>query len=164
MPQYTPEQFLRICKRLPEEIKDVLFADETGDLIYDICQKYDVLTNLNKIADLVREVLIGSLDPGDLQAALGKELRVGPENTKRIAQEIDHFIFGPIRDNLDVLYNKKPAPAAQSAFGHPPAETSSAEAEPTNYRAAEAPTKKGAYKKSSKDSYRELVVEPEEEK
>ena len=156
MPQYTPEQFLRICKKLPEEIKEVLFAEDTGNLIYDICQKYDILKNLDKIVDLVREVLIGSLDPDDLQQALAKELKVGPETTKRIAQEIDHFIFGPTRDSLDVLYKKKPAVSAQPTFVRPPTESSMGDKELKRPRAIKGSTKK--------DVYRELIEEPKEEK
>lgn len=156
MSQYTPEQFLRICKRLPEEIKEVLFAEETGDLIYDICQKYDILKNLGKIVDLVREVLIGSLDPDDLQEPLKKELKVEAETAKRITQEIDHFIFGPIKDSLDVLYKKKPAAPAQSTFVRPSTESSLSDEELKRPRVVKGTTKK--------DVYREPVGGPEEEK
>ena len=37
--KYTKEQFWKLYETLPQELKDTLFAEETGDDIYNICKR-----------------------------------------------------------------------------------------------------------------------------
>jgi len=72
--KYTSEQFWQLYKKLPQELKDALFAEETGNNIYEICKRNEIEENLEEIVDYVGQVLLGVLPPEDFQKTLEKEL------------------------------------------------------------------------------------------
>lgn len=111
--KYSSEQFWKLYKKLPQELKDALFAEETGDDIYDICKRNKAEKSLGKIVDYVGQVLLGLLPPDDLQAALEKELKA--EQAKKVAQEIKRFIFYPVKSGLEDLYQAEIEPLVKSA-------------------------------------------------
>lgn len=105
--KYTSEQFWKLYEKLPQELKDALFSDETGNNIYEVCQRNEVGENLEDIVDLVGQVLTGVLAPDDFQGILEKELKLEKEIAKKTAQEINRFIFYPVRTELEKLYQTK---------------------------------------------------------
>lgn len=110
--EYTKEQFWKLYEKLPQELKDVIFAEETGDNIYDISKRNGILEKLDQIVEYVGQVLIGVLPPDELQETLEKELELDKERAKRIGQEINRFIFYPVKANLEELYKIEIAPPA----------------------------------------------------
>ena len=110
--KYTPEQFWKLYEKLPQELKDALFAEETGDNIHDICERNGVLENLDQVVDYVGRVLVGLLPPDDLQETLERELEIDKERAKKIGQEINRFIFYPVKASLEELYKIEMVPIA----------------------------------------------------
>jgi len=110
--KYTPEQFWKLYEKLPQELKDALFAEETGDNIHDICERNGVLENLDQVVDYVGRVLVGLLPPDDLQETLERELEIDKERAKKIGQEINRFIFYPVKAYLEELYKIEMVPIA----------------------------------------------------
>ena len=102
--KYTSEEFWKLYEKLPQELKDALFAEETGNNIYDICKKNGVEENLEAIVDLIGQVLVGVLVPEDFQETIEKELRLEKKAAKKITQEINRFIFYPVKPALEQLY------------------------------------------------------------
>ena len=102
--KYTQEQFWELYEKLPQELKDALFAEETGNNIYDICKKNGAEKNLEAIVDSVGQVLVGVLAPEDFQENLEKEMGFKKETAKKIAQEINRFIFYPVKPALEQLF------------------------------------------------------------
>ena len=102
--KYTSEQFWKLYEKLPQELKDALFAEETGNNLYEICQKNGIEEDLDEIVDLVGQVLVGVLAPEDFQGALEKELKLKKESAKKVSREINRFIFYPVRPALEELY------------------------------------------------------------
>ena len=102
--EFTKEQFWKLYKGLPRELKDALFAEETGNNIFAVCEKNDVGDNLRGIVDYVGQVLIGVLPPEDFQQTLEKELKLKKDTAKKIAQEINRFVFFPVKESLAALY------------------------------------------------------------
>ena len=102
--KYTKEQFWKLYEKLPQELKDALFAEETGDNIYDVCKRNEVEEHLGEIVDYVGQVLVGVLAPEDFQNTLEKELNLEEGVAKKVAQEINRFIFYPVRPVLEQLY------------------------------------------------------------
>jgi len=102
--KYTSEQFWELYEKLPQELKDALFAEETGNNLYEICQKNGIEEDLDEIVDLVGQVLVGVLAPEDFQGALEKELKLKKESAKKVSREINRFIFYPVRPALEELY------------------------------------------------------------
>jgi hypothetical protein len=111
--KYTKEQFWKLYEKLPQELKDALFAEETGNNIYEICKRNEVEKYLGEIVDFVGQVLLGLLPPNEFQETLERELKLEREKAKRIYQEIHRFIFYPVRSGLEELYKIEIAPPAQ---------------------------------------------------
>ena len=102
--KYTSEQFWKLYEKLPQELKDALFSEETGNNIYESCKRNGVEENLEEIVDYVGQVLVGVLPPEDFQETLERELKLRKEVAKKVAQEINRFIFYPVKPALEELY------------------------------------------------------------
>ena len=100
---YTPEQFWKLYEKLPQDLQDAVFSEETANNIYTICDRYDI-NEISKVAKIVGFVLLGVLPPDELYETLLKELDIDPETAKRANQEIIRFIFYPVRKSLEGLY------------------------------------------------------------
>jgi len=120
--KYTSEQFWKLYEKLPQELKDALFAEETGNNIYDICKRYGILENLEEIVEYVGQVLVGVTPPDEFQEALEKELKLEKDIAKKTAQEINRFIFYPVKPLLEELYKIEIAPPAAPKVAPPPEE------------------------------------------
>ncbi|MDO8663340.1 MAG: hypothetical protein Q7K28_00655 [Candidatus Wildermuthbacteria bacterium] len=103
--KYTSEQFWKLYENLPRELKDALFSEETGNNTSEICKKYEAEKNLGEIVDCIGAVLVGVLPPEDFQKELEKEIKMEKETAKKVAQEINRFIFYPVKPALEQLYN-----------------------------------------------------------
>ena len=120
--KYTSEQFWKLYEKLPQELKDALFAEETGNNSYDICKRNKILENLDQIVEYVGQVLVGVLPPEEFQEVLEKELKLEKEVAKKVSQEINRFIFYPVKSSLEELYKIEIAPPAKPTKITPPPE------------------------------------------
>ncbi len=129
--KYTSEQFWKLYENLPQELKDAFFAEETGDNIFEICKRNDATEEQGDITDYVSRVLVGILPPEDLQKELEKEVGLKKEVAKKVAQEINRYIFYPVKPALEELYKIEIAPPAKPTKITPPPEaTAPPEEEP----------------------------------
>lgn len=109
MPRYTSEQFWKLYDKLPQELKDAVFAEETGDAIYDVCKKNETMEYLFDIVEYVGRVLLGVLPPEEFQEILEKEVKLPNETAKKVSREIYRQIFYPVKVALESLYTIKTA-------------------------------------------------------
>lgn len=106
MVNYSQEQFWKIYKTLPEELQEALFSTEAADFVYNICEE----NNIEKSAEIIKyisDVLIGLLPVEEFQKTLEKELGIEKETAKKVAREINRFIFLPVRPFLERLCETK---------------------------------------------------------
>ena len=120
--KYTREEFWKLYEKLPQELKDALFAEETGNNIYETCKRNGVENNLDQIVEYVGQVLVGVLPPDEFQATLEKEVKLNKDVAKKVAQEINRFIFYPVKSSLEELYKIEIAPPAKPKVVPPPEE------------------------------------------
>jgi hypothetical protein len=129
--EYSKEKFWKLYETLPQELKDALFSEETGNNIEDICKKNTAEENMGKIVDYVGKVLLGVLSPADFKEALEKDLGIDSEKARKIDQEIFRTIFYPVKSALeqiskaesspsDNLTEKTPAPLKEENIPSPP--------------------------------------------
>ncbi len=140
--KYTPEQFWKLYKKLPQELKDALSAQEIGNDIYEICERNDILDKHKQILVLVSRVLLGTLPPKEFEEMLKKELKLTKETIKKVIREINRFVFYPVRSLLEELYEIEITPSLPEKSGLV-AKT------PVPEKKESAPPKK--------DTYRELI-------
>ena len=99
-----PEKFWKLYKGLPQELQEVVSSEKTGEEVFDICERYQILEKGEAILDLVGLVLIGLLPPEDFQLALEKDLKLSPEIAEKVSREIFRFIFFPVKFSLEKIY------------------------------------------------------------
>ncbi len=104
-PQYTKDQFWELYKKLPPELKKAVSSNKTSDNLYEICKKYKILSNLYEIAEYVGQTLLGVLAPTDFQSIIEKDLEIELSSAKKVSQEINRFIFYPVKATLTEIYN-----------------------------------------------------------
>jgi len=138
MPEYTKEQFWKLYEKLPEELKDAIFSEETANDIGDICERNRVEDEkASEVAKYTGRVLLGVLLPDEFQKTLEKEVGLEKEVAKKVAQEISRFVFFPVKESLASLYKVEAAPPTRPSIeAAPPKEKPAEEVEkkPDIYR------------------------------
>lgn len=131
MEELSQDELWAIYNTLPDALKDAIFSEDTADAIWNICKLYDV-DKTSEIAKLVGQVLMGLLPPELFEETLRDELNLSADIAKKVGMEIEHFIFNPVKDDLDGLYEEES-------------------------KSKEKPTKKEPEKPKKEDVYREPV-------
>ncbi len=102
--KYSTEEFWKLYKNLPRKIKDLLFEEEVGLNVSKVCRRNEVEGNFDQIMDWVTEVLLGLLSPEEFKKSLEKDLVLREKNPEKIYREINRFIFFPVKEELNSLY------------------------------------------------------------
>ena len=149
MPQkITSKKFWELYEKLPQELKDTLFAEDTGNNIYEVCQKNEIPEHLEEVVNYIGQVLLGILAPEDFQKTLEKEVGLEKDKAKKVAQEINRFIFYPVKPSLEQLYKLEITPTEKAAGEVKPAVGAKPEVKPTEEveEKPETPFKKDTYR------------------
>jgi hypothetical protein len=129
MKTYSKEEFWKLHEKLPQELKDALWAPETGDAIYEACKRHEATDYLESIVELTGHVLMGLLLPQDFQEAVEK-LGVKKEAAKDISHEINRFVFYPVKPALEQLHRMEIEVTAKVVTPQPPEESEEKPEEP----------------------------------
>ncbi len=117
--KYKKEQLWKLYEKLPDELKEAVFSGETADSIYDICQRNEIDEMVSEVASIVGHVLLGVLPPDEFEEAIKKELKLENDLAKKVAQEINRFVFYPVKSSLEELYGTEIAPPARPKTAPP---------------------------------------------
>ncbi|KPJ57556.1 hypothetical protein AMJ49_00325 [Parcubacteria bacterium DG_74_2] len=110
--EYPLEQTWKLYEKLPPELKEAIFSESTAEDIWNICTGNEVAGDkISEIARYTGWVLLGLLPPDELQVTLEKELNLESEIAKKIAREINRYIFFPVKASLEELYKIEITPA-----------------------------------------------------
>ena len=107
------KEYLKLYKKLPEELQDLLSSEDMGDSLENICVKYNILSYLYDINDSVGNVLLGLLAPNKFEETIQKKINIDKEKAKSITREINRFVFYPVKSLLEDMYNMEIAPLAK---------------------------------------------------
>lgn len=108
MLSYPPEKLWPIYEKLPKELQEAIFSEQTAGSISDICTRNGIKDDkVSQIAKYTGYVLLGVLSPSKFQETLEKEASLSPEQTEKVSLEISRFIFLPIKESLHVLYSEE---------------------------------------------------------
>ncbi|MCD6528228.1 hypothetical protein J7K44_01155 [bacterium] len=111
MTEYTREQLWKLYKKLPEELKDAIFSEDTANSIGEICERNGIEEKTSEVARYTGRVLLGILPPDEFQTALEKEVGLVKDKAKKVAREINRFVFYPVKESLVSLYRTEIPPA-----------------------------------------------------
>ncbi len=105
MTNYTREQLRTLYLKLPPEIKEMASSDEATAVILKTCEDNQIVNErVTQISALTRNVLFGLLPPKEFQTTVEKEMGLDAAVAKKISQEINRFIFFPVKESLASLY------------------------------------------------------------
>ena len=112
--QYTKSQLWELYKKLPEELKEAISSLENADNIYNICGQNNIPEEIiPDISKFIGYVLLGILPLDQFQNTLEQELKIEKETAKKISQEINRFVFYPVKPLLEDLYKTEINPPAE---------------------------------------------------
>jgi hypothetical protein len=112
--EYSKEQLWKLYEKLPQELKEAVFSEETSDSIWEACIKNKIEGNeISEVARYTGRVLLGILPPAEFRETLEKEVKLDKEQAKKVAQEINRFVFYPVKSSLEVLYEIEITPPAK---------------------------------------------------
>ena len=112
--EYSKEQLWKLYEKIPQELKEAIFSEDTAESIWEICSRNGIEDErISEIARYTGRVLLGILPPADFQETLEKELKLGKEVAKKVSQEINRFIFYPVKPALEQLYQIGIAPSEE---------------------------------------------------
>lgn len=117
--EVTPQQYWKLFKDLPPQLKEALSSEETANSLEEICRRYNIFNISYEFVEYVGQVLLGLLPPDELQETLKKELRLKKDKAKKLARETYRMVFYPVKSSLEELYEMEIAPLATEKIEAP---------------------------------------------
>jgi hypothetical protein len=102
----SKDELWEIYRSLPDDIKDAIFSEDTAEAIWNICQ-INKIEQVSEMAKLAGRTLMGLLPPKDFEQALKQTLKLEEKTAQKIATEMEHYIFNPVKDDLDFIYEEE---------------------------------------------------------
>ena len=107
LPQYPPEQLQRLLEKLPKELLDTIYSEQTAETIGNICEQYGIEDErASDIAKYAGQVLVGLLLPSGFEDAIRKNVELPEVLVKAISSEINRFIFYPVKASLEQIHKQ----------------------------------------------------------
>lgn len=108
MPNYPPEQLWPLYEKLPKDLQQAIFSEETAETISDVCTRYGLAEEkISEVAKYTGYVMLGLLPFDEFQKTLKEELKLENDSAEKVALEIFRFVFFPLKENLEALYKIK---------------------------------------------------------
>lgn len=105
--QIPKEEFWKLFKTLPEEIKEAIFSPETHETLSRIEEKYQLDEKSGIfLGRATINVLLGLLSPDEFKETLIEEGGFPKEIANSINHEVWRYIFFPIKSQLETFYTK----------------------------------------------------------
>ncbi|MDD2732042.1 MAG: hypothetical protein PHI53_02485 [Candidatus Pacebacteria bacterium] len=105
MADYSKDQLWDLYESLPKELQKAIFSSENADKIYNIAVKNGLEEeNIPIVSKYTGYVLLGIMPPDEFQKTIKKDLKLSEQTAKKIALEINRFIFYPVKNSLEALY------------------------------------------------------------
>lgn len=107
-PEQASVGYLDIIEELPIAIKGMISSVETVSYIKGLSRAYDTSEEGQAaIAFAILEITIGKKTTTQLSAILSTELKLPNNKAQKMALEIEHDIFGPIKRELDMFLQQQ---------------------------------------------------------
>ena len=156
-PQYNQDEMWKIYEKLPEELKQAVFSAENADHTFSICERYGI-NECPKVASLIGLGLMGVMLPRNFEGALAKEMGLDNDTAQRVSQEVNRFIFYPVKQQLEQLHAKPGEVGTPQEVGiAPPRHSDERRASDYIVETEEKPEPQEAFREEKKgsDTYRE---------
>jgi len=121
MLDYPPEKLWPIYEKLPKDLQEAIFSEETADIISSICDRNGVKDEeIPEITKYTGYVLLGILPPDDFPKTLQDEVKLKNDLANKIALEIERLVFFPVKESLEMIYKIEISPELKPSPGVTP--------------------------------------------
>ena len=98
---YTKRELEAQYEKLPDVLKEALFSVETADKVHEIGKKSGLtIEKMGFMAEEIGRVILGLTRPSEFLSALADRLEVDNDSARKIALDVNHQIFFPLREAL----------------------------------------------------------------
>lgn len=97
------DKFHELFIKLPDELKDAIYAPETGEKVDGICRRNKIEHLYDDLASGIGDVYLGILRPEDFLENFNKKL-TGVNGIGQINIEINNFLLRPYEEPLEKVY------------------------------------------------------------
>lgn len=101
--QYTQDELWKIHDKLPQELQEAIFSQETADAILTSCERNGV-ENVSDVAHYTGLVLMGLILPQEFSGVLETDVKLPKTLADAIARDINRLVFYPVKPALEQLH------------------------------------------------------------
>ena len=103
---HNKEELLTRYEKLPQAVKDAMFAEASADKIEELGRKYGLLIDkIGALADEVGYFMLGMTHPNDFKGQIIRSTGLSETKANEIIDELNKTIFLPIREHMSALHN-----------------------------------------------------------
>src|SRR3989344_1248469 len=103
--KYTVSQYNQVSKKLPLEIRDVVWSQSTNDKLFEIAQRHKLhIDKSGEMINLVLDVMMGMEPAKTFVHDLQRVTELPALDASTLARDIDEEIFKPIKNTMIKLY------------------------------------------------------------
>lgn len=98
---YTKQQLEERYQKLPDILKEAIFSAEVAEKLFEIGKKNGLtIEKVGFMAEETGRVILGLTRPSEFAGVLAERLGVSADAAQKIASDINHQIFFPLREAL----------------------------------------------------------------
>jgi len=98
---FTHEEILERYRRLPQALRDAMFADVNTDIILELGKKHSLLVDrVGLLADETAYIMLGLVHPKEFVSRLVSRLDIPEDRARALAADVNERVFNPIRKHL----------------------------------------------------------------
>ncbi|MEK7541793.1 MAG: hypothetical protein AAB533_03025 [Patescibacteria group bacterium] len=113
---YTKQQLQERYEKLPDALKDAMFSTDVADKIFETGKKNGLtIEKIGFLAEETGRVILGLTRPNEFVAVLTGRLSTPADAAQKIASDINHQIFFPLREILKSTHQVDIGDAARPA-------------------------------------------------
>ena len=96
MPELTREEKLKLVEKLPQQLQDLLYSEDTGAFLLYLGQKYNLSDEkVRLLSKLVGDVILGIVPITSLAQEINSKITSNPQAAMNLAQELNTELLAP---------------------------------------------------------------------
>ncbi|MDD5433160.1 MAG: hypothetical protein PHE77_00655 [Candidatus Pacebacteria bacterium] len=108
MDKISKNEAWKIYEKLPPDLKQAIFSEETANSILSACQRNNLTEQqTSRVAEMVGYYLMGVLPIENLAQEIISQTQISQVQAGQIITELNRLVFNSIKNSLDGLYNLK---------------------------------------------------------
>lgn len=123
MPELTREEKLKLVEKLPQQLQDFLYSEDTGAFLLYLGEKHNLEDDkISLLSKLVGDVILGIVPITSLAQEINSKITSDAQAAMNLAQELYAELLAPVMA-APVAPNVLPTPAAPTPMPTTPAPT-----------------------------------------